>query len=201
MNRHDGPEDQQRRRPLHASARCPTYRRRSAAISAASCRPPAATSRSSTTPARGRASAQHRDERPAASAVERPPVFGRFTRALGRQHARRRRHQLHADARLVRVAREQAPRRALHADRPDVARIQGHRDDPTVFTPPWTIQMELTKQSDEKNRIYYEPRCHEGNYGLPALMLAAPARTEQQVTRLARVRDPTPAGHDRLRRH
>jgi hypothetical protein len=46
-------------------------------------------------------------------------------------------------------------------------------DDPTVFTRSWTIQMDFTKQSDEKNRIYYEPRCHEGNYAFPALMLAA----------------------------
>ncbi len=46
-------------------------------------------------------------------------------------------------------------------------------DDPTVFTRPWTIQLDFTRQSDEKNRIYYEPRCHEGNYAFPALMLAA----------------------------
>lgn len=46
-------------------------------------------------------------------------------------------------------------------------------EDPTVFTRPWTIQLDFTKQSDEKNRIYYEPRCHEGNYAFPALMLAA----------------------------
>jgi hypothetical protein len=46
-------------------------------------------------------------------------------------------------------------------------------EDPTVFTRPWTIQMDFTKQSDEQNRIYYEPRCHEGNYGFPSLMLAA----------------------------
>ena len=25
-------------------------------------------------------------------------------------------------------------------------------------------------QSDEENRIYYEPRCIEGNYGLPGLL-------------------------------
>ena len=25
-------------------------------------------------------------------------------------------------------------------------------------------------QPDDQNRIYYEPRCHEGNYGLPALL-------------------------------
>ena len=31
-------------------------------------------------------------------------------------------------------------------------------EDPTVFTKPWTIQMDFTKQSDETNRIYYEPR-------------------------------------------
>ena len=46
-------------------------------------------------------------------------------------------------------------------------------EDPTVFTAPWTIQMDFTKQSDEANRIYYEPRCHEGNYAFASLMLNA----------------------------
>ena len=44
-------------------------------------------------------------------------------------------------------------------------------DDSTVWTAPWTIRQELKRQSDEENRIYYEPRCHEGNYGLPALLV------------------------------
>ena len=34
----------------------------------------------------------------------------------------------------------------------------------------WTIKQEFTRQSDEENRIYYEPRCIEGNYGLPGLL-------------------------------
>ena len=41
-------------------------------------------------------------------------------------------------------------------------------DDPTTWTRPWTMRQELVKQSDEANRIYYEPWCHEGNYGLGA---------------------------------
>jgi hypothetical protein len=45
--------------------------------------------------------------------------------------------------------------------------------DPTVWTAPWTVKQELKMQSDEQNRIYYEPRCHEGNYGLPALLVGA----------------------------
>ena len=40
-------------------------------------------------------------------------------------------------------------------------------EDPTVWTRPWTVKQEFTKQSDQENRIYYEPRCIEGNYGLP----------------------------------
>ena len=44
-------------------------------------------------------------------------------------------------------------------------------EDPTVWTAPWTIRQELKRQSDQENRIYYEPRCHEGNYGLPALLI------------------------------
>ena len=43
-------------------------------------------------------------------------------------------------------------------------------EDPTVWVAPWTIRQELTRQSDQQNRMYYEPRCHEGNYGLPALL-------------------------------
>jgi hypothetical protein len=43
-------------------------------------------------------------------------------------------------------------------------------EDPTVWTRPWTAKQEFTRQSDEENRIYYEPRCVEGNYGLPGLL-------------------------------
>jgi hypothetical protein len=43
-------------------------------------------------------------------------------------------------------------------------------EDPTVWIRPWTVKQEFTRQSDEENRIYYEPRCVEGNYGLPGLL-------------------------------
>jgi hypothetical protein len=43
-------------------------------------------------------------------------------------------------------------------------------EDSTVWTRAWTIKQEFTKQSDEQNRIYYEPRCIEGNIGLPGLL-------------------------------
>src|SRR5262249_4524761 len=46
-------------------------------------------------------------------------------------------------------------------------------DDPTTWTRPWTARQELKKQSDAANRVYQEPRCHEGNYGLPALLRGA----------------------------
>ncbi|MEO1999538.1 MAG: hypothetical protein ABGZ17_30200, partial [Planctomycetaceae bacterium] len=51
-------------------------------------------------------------------------------------------------------------------------------EDPTVWATPWTVRQELKRQSDEENRIYYEPRCHEGNYGLPALLIGA--RVDEQ---------------------
>lgn len=50
--------------------------------------------------------------------------------------------------------------------------------DPTIWTAPWTVRQELKRQNDQENRIYYEPRCHEGNYGLPALLIGA--RLEEQ---------------------
>jgi hypothetical protein len=43
-------------------------------------------------------------------------------------------------------------------------------EDPTVWTRAWTIKQEFALQSDEENRIYYEPRCIEGNFGLPGLL-------------------------------
>src|SRR6202040_1295340 len=46
-------------------------------------------------------------------------------------------------------------------------------EDPTVWTGPWTVKQEFTMQSGEQNRIYYEPRCNEGNYALPGLLRGA----------------------------
>ncbi len=60
--------------------------------------------------------------------------------------------------------------------------------DPTVWTGPWTIRQEMKRQSNQENRIYYEPRCHEGNYGLPALLLGA--RVEEREFAAGRGPDP-----------
>jgi hypothetical protein len=46
-------------------------------------------------------------------------------------------------------------------------------EDPTMWTRPWTVKQEFARQSEQENRIYYEPRCVEGNYALPSLMLSA----------------------------
>jgi hypothetical protein len=64
--------------------------------------------------------------------------------------------------------------------------------DPTVWTAPWTIKQELTMQRDDQNRIYYEPRCHEGNYGLPALLVGA--RLDEKA--FAEGRGPDPRSQD-----
>ena len=61
-------------------------------------------------------------------------------------------------------------------------------EDPTTWTRPWTVKMELSKQSDQANRTYKEPRCHEGNFGLPALLLGA--RTEEHAFATGRGADP-----------
>ena len=46
-------------------------------------------------------------------------------------------------------------------------------EDQTTWTKPWTVKQEMVKQDEQANRIYPEPRCHEGNYGLAALLLGA----------------------------
>ena len=48
-------------------------------------------------------------------------------------------------------------------------------EDPTVWTRPWTAKQEFTRQSDQENRLYTEPRCIEGNYRLPGLLRGARA--------------------------
>ena len=65
-------------------------------------------------------------------------------------------------------------------------------EDPTVWTRPWTAKQEFTKQNEQENRIYYEPRCVEGNYALPSLMLSA--RMAERA--FAEGRGPDPAKSD-----
>jgi hypothetical protein len=65
-------------------------------------------------------------------------------------------------------------------------------DDATVWTRPWSVIQEFTKQSDEENRIYYEPRCVEGNIGFPSEMKAA----RQEDREFAEGRGPDPLTKD-----
>jgi hypothetical protein len=62
-------------------------------------------------------------------------------------------------------------------------------DDPTTWIRSWTVRQELKKQSDAANRIYFEPRCHEGNYGLIALLSGA----RESERAFAEGRGPDPA--------
>jgi hypothetical protein len=65
-------------------------------------------------------------------------------------------------------------------------------EDPTVWTRAWTVKQEFAKQGDQANRIYYEPRCVEGNYGLPGLLRGA--RMEDRA--FAEGQGPDPASKD-----
>jgi hypothetical protein len=65
-------------------------------------------------------------------------------------------------------------------------------EDPTVWTQPWTARQEFTRQSNETNRIYYEPRCIEGNMGLPGMLRGR--RVEERA--FAEGRGPDPATRD-----
>jgi hypothetical protein len=65
-------------------------------------------------------------------------------------------------------------------------------EDPSVWTRPWTVKQQFAKQSEQENRIYYEPRCVEGNYAFPAMIKAA--RTEDLA--FAQGKGPNPATKD-----
>jgi hypothetical protein len=62
-------------------------------------------------------------------------------------------------------------------------------DDPSTWTRPWTVKQDYRRQSDEANRIYKEPRCHEGNYGMVALLEGS--RIEERA--FTEKRGPNPA--------
>src|SRR5215467_3149391 len=67
-------------------------------------------------------------------------------------------------------------------------------DDPAVWTRPWTVKQEFSRQSEADNRIYYEPRCIEGNYGLPGILHGR--RAEERA--FAEGRGPDPAMRDNM---
>ena len=71
---------------------------------------------------------------------------------------------------------------------PETLEVVSTMEDPTVWTRPWTVIQDFAKQDDGANRLYYEPRCHEGNYGLPGLLVGA--RAEEQAFEEGRGPDP-----------
>jgi hypothetical protein len=68
-------------------------------------------------------------------------------------------------------------------------------EDPTVWARPWTVKEEFTRQSDQDNRLYTEPRCVEGNYGLPGIIHGR--RMEERA--FAEGRGPDPATRDAMK--
>ena len=68
-------------------------------------------------------------------------------------------------------------------------------EDPSTWTKPWTVKQEYSMQSNDANRIYYEPRCHDGNFGLPGLLVGG--RTKDKA--FAEGRGPNPATLDNVK--
>jgi hypothetical protein len=61
-------------------------------------------------------------------------------------------------------------------------------EDPTTWTAPWTATHTMKKQDDQMNRIYMEPRCHEGNYGMAALLIGA--RSDEAAFKAGKAENP-----------
>jgi hypothetical protein len=68
-------------------------------------------------------------------------------------------------------------------------------EDSTTWTKPWTVKQEYSRQNDQQNRIYSEPRCHEGNFGLAALLAGGRVADKAFADR----RGPDPATYDNVR--
>jgi hypothetical protein len=65
-------------------------------------------------------------------------------------------------------------------------------EDPSTWVTPWTVRQEMKAQDELANRIYYEPRCHEGNFGLAGMLINS--RAEERA--FAQGRGPDPATRD-----
>jgi len=65
-------------------------------------------------------------------------------------------------------------------------------EDPSTWMTPWTVRQEMKAQDEQANRIYYEPRCHEGNFGLAGMLINS--RAEERA--FAQGRGPDPATRD-----
>jgi hypothetical protein len=65
-------------------------------------------------------------------------------------------------------------------------------EDATTWARPWTVRQEMTRQDDRANRLYKEPRCHEGNFGMIGIL--SNTRAEEQA--FAEGRGPDPATRD-----
>ncbi len=65
-------------------------------------------------------------------------------------------------------------------------------EDSTTWAKPWTVKQEMKAQDEQANRIYAEPRCHEGNFGLSGMLINS--RAEERA--FAEKRGPDPATRD-----
>lgn len=65
-------------------------------------------------------------------------------------------------------------------------------EDPTTWVKPWTVRYDMVRQDDKLNRIYYEPRCSDTNFGLAGML--ANTRAEERL--FAEGKGPDPASRD-----
>src|SRR5438034_546280 len=65
-------------------------------------------------------------------------------------------------------------------------------EDPTTWTKAWTVKHEMSKQNEQANRFYIEPRCHEGNYAMVGML----SDTRAMESAFAEGRGPDPATRD-----
>jgi len=65
-------------------------------------------------------------------------------------------------------------------------------EDATTWTRAWTVKQDMRRQDAQANRFYFEPRCHEGNYGLAGMHL----NTRAEERAFAAGRGPDPATRD-----
>ena len=75
---------------------------------------------------------------------------------------------------------------------PKTLRYEVRIEDPTTWVKPWTVRYDMSRQDETLNRIYYEPRCSDTNFGLAGML--ANRRAEERA--FAEGKGPDPASRD-----
>ena len=97
--------------------------------------------------------------------------------ALGRRHVRRRDRQLHGERHRLGATDKLRTLERYRRVADDTLENDVTIDDPTVWSQPWTLMIPLKRTGEHTSEF----ACHEGNYGMRAILSGARAQERAEA--------------------